>query len=180
MGRVHRSLDGHGQTVSPPGGRGSLTSMGVPCNLSKGVHLKALLPNGPLMHRCGSPQKVWTLRDTRELIAAITRSISTSVSLPSVAPGDRCRFQMLDGYLNCPSCHRKLFNPGDISHLAELADLRAEALQIASWKHPGAALPGAQSFHQCIASRASEAGARGQEVHCCHSQGEVQEDGQQG
>ena len=36
---------------------------------------------------------------------------------------------MLDGYLHCPRCHRKLYNPSDISHLAELADLRAEAVQ---------------------------------------------------
>eukprot|EP00439_Symbiodinium_sp_Y106_P057251 s302_g8.t1 len=56
-------------------------------------------------------------------------SVNFNVGFPTIrCPGDRCRFQMLDGYLHCPRCHRKLFNPSDISHLAELADL-AEALQ---------------------------------------------------
>ena len=58
-------------------------------------------------------------------------SVNFSVGFPTVrCPGDRCRF--LDGYPHCPRCHRKMFNPSDISHLADFADLRAEALQAGS------------------------------------------------
>ncbi|CAE7038804.1 unnamed protein product, partial [Symbiodinium sp. CCMP2592] len=57
-------------------------------------------------------------------------SVCLNVHFPKLrCPDDRCRSQMLDGYLNCPRCQRKLFNPSDISHIAELADLRAEAAQ---------------------------------------------------
>ncbi|CAE7553554.1 unnamed protein product, partial [Symbiodinium sp. CCMP2592] len=57
-------------------------------------------------------------------------SVCLNVSFPKLrCPDDRCRSQMLDGYLHCPRCQRKLFNPSDISHIAELADLRAEAVQ---------------------------------------------------
>ena len=57
-------------------------------------------------------------------------AVCFNVGFPKLrCPDDRCRFMMLDGYLHCPRCHRKLYNPSDISHLAELADLRAEAVQ---------------------------------------------------
>ena len=60
---------------------------------------------------------------------ATYRSNFSNICLQVRCPGDRCRFQMFDGYLHCPRCHQKMFNPSDISHLAELADLQAEALQ---------------------------------------------------
>ena len=56
--------------------------------------------------------------------------VNLNVGFPKYpCPDTRCRYQQVDGFLNCPRCNTKLFHPSDLSHLAELAELRAEALQ---------------------------------------------------
>ena len=56
--------------------------------------------------------------------------VNFNVGFPKYCcPDSKCRYKQVDGFLNCPRCNTKLFHPSDLSHLAELAELRAEALQ---------------------------------------------------